>query len=122
MDVADWLQALPTKDGRQFLSDAGGEERESLTSQEFSQKFYESDQGKLILRKLEAEVKGELEEGDDAIVRWMGKKFKNTQLDSLNLVVRRELLLWLRNKSQIKARVAQGKQISRRLTYHVIIH
>lgn len=54
MDLADWLQSLPGKDGVNFLAPVGeGEEpRKHLTNEEFVQKFNESDQCKSILAKV----------------------------------------------------------------------
>lgn len=111
MDVADWLQTLPTKDGSQFLKDSEEEDlglsksKRHLSTDEFSTKFYESEQGRKILDHL----KSPLNEKDSQFVRDLTKdKYKNTSWDSMKLVVRRELVLWWRDKYQIKAKIMQA--------------
>ena len=111
MDVADWLQTLPTKDGSQFLKEPEGEDiglsksKRHLSTDEFSTKFYESEQGRKILDHL----KSPLNEKDSQFVRDLTKdKYKNTSWDSMKLVVRRELVLWWRDKYQIKAKIMQA--------------
>mmetsp|Transcript_5811 Transcript_5811/g.16301 ORF Transcript_5811/g.16301 Transcript_5811/m.16301 type:complete len:1475 (+) Transcript_5811:148-4572(+) len=117
MDVADWLQALPTKDGAQFLAEdqnihADGDEvdvdtgRKHLTTDEFVEKFYESEYGQKIMERLSSPM----QEGDDAkFVRDMAKnRYANPTFKSLKLVVQRELLLWWRDKYQLKAKIGQN--------------
>ena len=127
MDVADWLQALPTKDGTQFLTtskpqDATGDvpapATSNLTSEVLSQKFYDSPSGKQILDKLNNKNEGEAQgdtttsiQDDPAIMQWMNQRYHNTQFASLKLLVQREMLLWWRDKTQIKARIMQGTNI-----------
>ena len=120
MDAADWLQALPTKDGVNFLKqreekvDEKGEivtseKPKHLTADEFHEKFYASELGKKILGKLDAPPK-EIQEqykGDDAIIKWSGNRFQNSGWESLKLLVYRECLLWWRDKVGRKTRVAQ---------------
>lgn len=107
MDVADWLQALPTKDGKEFLVD---KEAASFTSEEFSQKFYESELGKSILKKLDSELEG-LQDENEALKEWMKQTYRNDWYGSLKLLVQREMLLWWRDKTPLYARIGQGKQI-----------
>eukprot|EP00522_Entomoneis_paludosa_P012046 CAMPEP_0172443714 /NCGR_PEP_ID=MMETSP1065-20121228/3929_1 /TAXON_ID=265537 /ORGANISM="Amphiprora paludosa, Strain CCMP125" /LENGTH=1500 /DNA_ID=CAMNT_0013194039 /DNA_START=53 /DNA_END=4555 /DNA_ORIENTATION=+ len=125
MDVADWLQALPTKDGAAFLkkprldsiasagSQVGTEvaphsemSPKHLTTDEFVQKFYESEQGQEIMAKLASPMN----EGKDAdFVRDIAKnRYANPTLTSLKLVIQRELLLWWRDKYQLKAKIGQN--------------
>jgi hypothetical protein len=108
MDVADWLQALPTSDGVKFLRDGGTTEEAVLTSEQFSQKFYESELGKGILQKLGEETKAQEAETEE-FIHHMKQKYRTSQLAALDLLVRREMLLWWRDKTQIKARVMQGE-------------
>lgn len=108
MDVADWLQALPTKDGMSFLN--GDENQKHLLSEEFCTKFYESPQGQSIIASVQPDEPSKTEESaieNTGHHDWMQEKYRNSALTSLNLVVRREMLLWWRDKSQIRARLAQ---------------
>ena len=111
-------QALPTKDGAAFreFRDHGGtiEYPGHLTSNEFHTKFYESAIGKKILEKLEDTLKeGETEQSRDlissneAVKKLFKDRYRNSSLGSLRLLIRREFLLWWRDKAGIKARVAQ---------------
>jgi ABC-type multidrug transport system ATPase subunit len=119
MDAADWLQALPTKDGAEFLeSRRGGQNEEGpveattkhLTSEEFRVKFYESEQGKKILE----EVSKPYEVSDnnrnnvtDELIKYLGHRYMNSAWSSLKLLVYRECLLWWRDKAGIKTRIVQ---------------
>jgi ABC-2 type transporter len=108
MDVADWLQALPTKDGKEFLTQSDGvEPREHLASEEFCNKFYETRLGKEIISMVQETHDGSEGEDNPKHQEWMQAKYRNTAMASLNLVVRREMLLWWRDQSQIRARLAQ---------------
>lgn len=110
MDVADWLQALPTKDGWQFLNEIDLDVPYSslaarhLTPEQFREKFNESKFGLAQLEQVEAPV------GDDAgIIREIAsRKFQNSAFKSLKLVASRELLLWWRDKYAIKMKVTQN--------------
>lgn len=108
MDVADWLQALPTSDGAQFLRDGGENKQMALSSEQFCQKFYDSEQGKAILQKVGEETKGQ-DTDNEEYIQYLSKRYRNTQLDSLKLLIKREMLLWWRDKTQIKARILQGE-------------
>lgn len=102
MDVADWLQALPTKDGSRFLRDSG---KTHLSAEEFRERFYASERGKQILENLESPTKDE----GDFLRDMSSQRYKNSRFKSLKLLTRRELLLWWRDKYQIRAKVAQCK-------------
>lgn len=111
VDVADWLQALPTKDGYEYLNEAKDKKfdkeallEKHLTPEEFRQKFNESALGQKILERIAAPVP----KGGDAIKAMAANRYANSSKDSLKLVVRRELLLWWRDKYQIKAKVGQA--------------
>jgi hypothetical protein len=142
MDVADWLQvsnainltrfhlccgnrltfvsivqALPTKDGYMYLKEASGNDvdkaqliNKHLSSEELRDKFYSSVRGREIIERVEAPVG----EGGDKVREIAEKKFANSWSKSLRLVVRREVLLWWRDKYQIYAKLSQG--MSRRMT------
>jgi hypothetical protein len=78
-----------------------------LTPDEFVEKFYSSDRGQAILKKLEQPT-----DNPEAatIIKEIGKaQFANSWRGSLKLLCRRELLLWWRDKYQIKAKIAQSK-------------
>jgi len=114
MDAADWLQALPTKDGEEFIEavdrDGFVEKPKHLTTDEFYLKFYESQQGKKILKKLETphEATSNNERSiTDAIKKYYRTRYRNSSLASLQLLVGRECLLWWRDKAGIKTRIAQ---------------
>lgn len=105
MDVADWLQQLPTPDGAQFLTDDKSGKAEHLTTAVFQERFDNSALGKNIKeqqekpqRKLEPHIEVEL-----------SKRYRNSPLVSLKLLVGRELLLWWRDKPAIRAKIMQGK-------------
>ena len=83
------------------------ETRKHLTPDEFVEKFYSSERGQAILKKLEEPV-----DNPEAakIIEDIGKaKYANTAWASLKLLCQRELLLWWRDKYQIKAKIAQSK-------------
>eukprot|EP00547_Thalassionema_nitzschioides_P003473 CAMPEP_0194202806 /NCGR_PEP_ID=MMETSP0156-20130528/2735_1 /TAXON_ID=33649 /ORGANISM="Thalassionema nitzschioides, Strain L26-B" /LENGTH=1424 /DNA_ID=CAMNT_0038928407 /DNA_START=109 /DNA_END=4383 /DNA_ORIENTATION=+ len=116
MDPADWLQALPTKDGVDYLkggrttgeSDIEAPEPSHLTPDQFHEKFYGSELGKKILEELEKPVdknKNAHLENLDAIRKWFGSRFRSTSYESLKLLVKRECLLWWRDKAGIKTRI-----------------
>eukprot|EP00804_Cyclotella_cryptica_P013018 CCRYP_002341-RD/>CCRYP_002341-RD protein AED:0.11 eAED:0.11 QI:152/1/1/1/0.88/0.94/18/731/1289 len=107
MDLADWLQSLPTKDGANFLSptEEGDSPRVHLTNEEFVQKFNASDHGKATLAKLENPVSSK------KISFLQHKMFRQRYANSWSryivLIFRREFLFWWRDKYQIKARILQ---------------
>lgn len=103
MDVADWLQALPTKDGEQFLIDKNAAH---LSTEGFAKRFNESPLGEAIFTKLEAPM------ADGSSVESLGAtRYRNSPSRSLKLLVRRELLLWWRDKYQIQATVMKGATV-----------
>jgi len=114
MDPADFLQALPTEDGEEFIDSVARDDGfvdtppKHLTTEEFRTKFYESEQGKKILQKLETLVDTNNEsKSTDAIKKYYQSKYRNSALESLKLLVNRECLLWWRDKAGIKTRIFQ---------------
>jgi ABC-2 type transporter len=111
------LQALPTKDGENFLisfqSNAGGNAdapARHLTPDEFHTKFYDSDLGKKILEELDTPVeisKTQTELVTDEIKQFYGARFRNSSCQSLKLLIQREFILWWRDKVAIYYRVGQ---------------
>ena len=107
MDLADWLQCLPTKDGANFLAPAeeGEAPRVHLTNEEFVQKFNASEQGEAIDKKLKTPVSSsKVEFMSHPLFR---QRYANSTLRSIQVVFRREFLLWWRDVYQRKARVMQ---------------
>ena len=114
MDVADWLQALPTKDGWIYLKENEFnnpkeymEEYKSkhLTPEQFRKRFHDSDIGLALMDVVNGPVDAT---SRDVITHIAKTKYYNTSFKSLKLVVRRELLLWWRDKPAIKAKVMQN--------------
>jgi ABC-type multidrug transport system ATPase subunit len=104
MDVADWLQQLPTPDGAQFLTDKSGEAKH-LSSEEFKERFDASELGIKIQKRFDGSVPELNPQGKAELSR----RYKNSPFTSLRLVVARELLLWWRDKPAIRAKIMQGK-------------
>jgi ABC-type multidrug transport system ATPase subunit len=119
MDPADWLQALPTKDGAQYLmeiapstvgEEAPAEHPKHLTNEEFHTRFYESPLGKKILEDVSKPyepTENNAKIATEAVKKFMGERFRNSCWASLKLLVYRECLLWWRDKAGIKTRIAQ---------------
>jgi ABC-2 type transporter len=102
MDLADFLQMLPTKDGWRFLRGASepGAKRDDFAAQHldtdaFHERFYASDLGLAILEKLKGPVKGE---GNHFLEEAVKVRYANPWYKSMKLLVKRELTLWWRNK------------------------
>jgi energy-coupling factor transporter ATP-binding protein EcfA2 len=109
MDVADWLQALPTKDGWIYLKEGDSDnddfKKNHLTPEEFRKRFHESDIGLALMDV----VNGPVDATSREVIKDIAKtKYYNSSYKSLQLVVRRELLLWWRDKPAIKAKVMQN--------------
>uniref|UniRef100_A0A7S3PDN2 ABC transporter domain-containing protein n=1 Tax=Amphora coffeiformis TaxID=265554 RepID=A0A7S3PDN2_9STRA len=113
MDVADWLQALATKDGWVYLADNISEAEKDkaeltqkhLSSAEFMLRFYASEKGKKILAKLASPPNSE---DRDFVMNVVSQRYRSSHFECLKLVVKRELLLWWRDKYAIKAKVGQS--------------
>ena len=101
MDPADWLQSLATKDGAKYL--ANPEAMTHLTNEEFAQKFNESERGQEIRRKLQEPPKGVSLKDKPGL----NQKYANSALRNIQLVIRRELLIWWRDKTKRIARTIQ---------------
>ncbi|MGK3734875.1 MAG: hypothetical protein ACI8RD_004789 [Bacillariaceae sp.] len=105
---------MPTKDGEDFIEavdrDGFVEAPKHLTTDEFHLKFYESEQGKKILKALETPV--EVTDNNkslqtDKVKKYYRNRYRNSSLASLQLLVSRECLLWWRDKAGIKTRIFQ---------------
>jgi hypothetical protein len=98
------LQALPTKEGAKFLVD---ENSKHLTTEEFKEKYDASTRAQSI----RASNEGPLAEKDKLTKeqqQYFGMKYRVSTWKSVRLVVGREMLLWWRDRYQIKARLMQG--------------
>ena len=105
------MQALPTSDGYQYLKQAREEGFEKadlrklhLTTDQFVEKFYASDIGQALLEK----VSTTSSENSEFVKSIASNRYANSSYDSLKLLVQREVLLWWRDKYQIKAKFLQG--------------
>ena len=98
------LQALPTKEGAKFLV---GENSEHLTSEEFKVKYDASPRAQLI-RAANEEPWAEKDKLTKEQQQNFGMKYRVSTWKSMRLVVGREMLLWWRDRYQIKARLMQG--------------
>lgn len=104
MDVADWLVSLATKDGKNYLVPKEGEEATHLTADEFRVKFEESPRYKELLDSMDEPITDEMRQQVDALAY---VRYQNKWYNSLKIVVQREMLLWWRDKYQLKARIMQ---------------
>jgi hypothetical protein len=102
MDLADFLQSLPTKDGWMFLKGAtrsGASKVEfmsrHLDTDAFHEEFYSSELGLAILEKLNGTPQGSGDHFFDDLVKI---KYANPWYTSMALLVKRELTLWWRDK------------------------
>jgi hypothetical protein len=93
---------LPTRDGKAFLEDP---KAVPLSSEEFREKFDSTDRAKFVREELNQAVPKV--EGDP-LAEMASTHFANKSSRSLWLLGRREMLLWWRDKYQIKARIVQG--------------
>ena len=107
MDLADWLQSLPTKDGANFLAPTAENEesRAHLTNEQFVQKYNESEQCKSIIAKLETPVaEGKINYMQHPMFR---QRYANSTLRSIKVLFKREFTLWWRDVYGRKARLFQ---------------
>ena len=110
MDVADWLQVISTKEGWIYLQDVDGKDPEAgkarhLTPEQFRERFHESELGKRLMDQVQGQPDMAAR---DMILKMAETKFHNSSIQSLKLVMQRELLLFWRDKSAIKAKVLQN--------------
>lgn len=101
MDVADWLQSLPTKEGKSFLKDQNAKH---LSSEEFKEKFDSTESAKEVRLSNDEAVP---EKDGEPLIEIASKHFQNSSYRSMKLLAAREMLLWWRDKYQIKARITQ---------------
>ena len=110
---------MPTKHGAQFLEVKPNDgivetPNRHLSSDEFHAKYYESELGKEILKKIESPVEPQdrehnvkLMHSNDGLKKMFTNRYRNNCFVSLRLLMGRELLLWWRDRAAIKARLSQ---------------
>ena len=97
------LQSLPTKDGAKYLID---DNATHLTTEQFMQKYSESERGQEMLRQLQSEASS----GSSLKYDAFKKRYTNGPWRSIKIVFRREFLLWRRDKYARVARLVQVNQ------------
>ena len=95
-------KSLPTHEGKSFLKDKNSKH---LTSEEFKEKFDATQQAEDVRREIEEPVP---EEKAVSLLDIASSHFQNPWNRSMKLLIDREMLLWWRDKYQIKARIMQG--------------
>jgi ABC-type multidrug transport system ATPase subunit len=111
MDVADWLQAVPTKEGWIYLKEVDPYQpdpafkSQHLTPEQFRERFHESELGKNLMDNVNGPTDVEARDMIQQIAQY---KYHNSSWKSLQLVTRRELLLWWRDKPAIQAKLTQN--------------
>jgi hypothetical protein len=111
---------LPSHEGEAYLKDKNAKH---LTSEEFKEKFDATERAKEVRREINEPVP---EEKGKPVVEISSKHFANPTFRSMRLLAAREMLLWWRDKYQIKARIAQGScsgnvSLLRRTTSCIIV-
>jgi hypothetical protein len=96
-------KTLPTREGKAFLEDP--EKTAHLSSEEFRNMFDSTEHAKLVKEELQQPVP---EKDGDPLTEMALTHFVNKSTRSMWLLCRREMLLWWRDKYQIKARLLQG--------------
>lgn len=93
---------MPSHEGEAYLKDKNAKH---LTSEEFKEKFDATERAKEVRREINEPVPAEKGE---PLVEISSNHFQNPTFRSMRLLAAREMLLWWRDKYQIKARIAQG--------------
>ena len=103
VDTADWLLSLPAPEGKEFLKDGV---TKPLSGDDFFYRFWNSpSHGLSIKQSLELPLSVEYRE--ITMSKDITQKYRTSNKNALKYAFRRELLLWWRNKYQIKARLIQ---------------
>lgn len=89
-DVADWLLALPTQEGAQYLADKNAKH---LTTGELKEKYDESEIAKAIRAANEQPLDSDYTLSKDE-EKYFTTKYHNDAYKSMKLLVHREMLLW----------------------------
>lgn len=96
---------MPTQSGAKFLSDQNSPH---LTTVEFKERYDVSARAQAIRMSI-AEPLGEEFVLTKEETQAFKARYHNSSFNSLKILVGRELLLWARDRYQIKARLMQGK-------------
>mmetsp|Transcript_2153 Transcript_2153/g.3908 ORF Transcript_2153/g.3908 Transcript_2153/m.3908 type:complete len:1099 (-) Transcript_2153:1265-4561(-) len=102
VDPADWLQSLPTSDGAQYLAENA--EHGHFSGQEFADTFASSERGQILSENAAVPFSDEIK---GTVSPEFTHRYHNSWYGSFKLLLAREVLLWWRDKYQIKARLAQ---------------
>ena len=103
-DIADWLLAIPTPEGKKFLREGGTESH--LKHAELVKAYEISTYAQEIITAIEAPLDnatGSIPKSPD-----LTRRYANTWFRSLTLVTKHEFLLWCRDSFRLKARILQG--------------
>jgi len=95
-------KSLPTREGANFLKDKNAKH---LTSEEFKERFDATESAKKVRSELAEPVP---EEEAEPLIELSSRHYQNSSFRSMRLLAAREILLWWRDKYQIKARIVQG--------------
>lgn len=113
MDVADFLQLIPTPDGEMLFDAESSPAEEHYTTEGFAAAFRESEQFQRIAKDLDAPsplynwktAKGDVENGGNKFVAGVPKEFKvkyqNSFWRTTKLNLHRHFTLWIRDKGFI---------------------
>jgi ABC-type multidrug transport system ATPase subunit len=99
MDVADFLQSIPTSDGTMLFDKDSSPYDEHLTAAEFAEAFKKSPQYQRISRDLNRPyaVSWKGRDGESSVPEQFKKPFQNSFCRALNLNLHRHLVLWKRD-------------------------
>lgn len=102
--VAPFLvcKSISTHEGASYLKD---KDAKHLTSEEFKEAFDSTERAKEVKREINEPVPGE---DGVPLIEMASDHFQNSSYRSMKLLAAREMLLWWRDKYQIKARIVQG--------------
>lgn len=103
MDVADWLQTIPTPEGADYLIDQTARSSH-MSTDDFKKSLDMSLVGQAIRTRNQAPLFDEYIFND---INLLKSRYPNDTITSMKLLINRELLLWWRDKYQIKARLMQ---------------
>ena len=111
MDVADFLQLIPTPDGAMLFDPENSTQKEHCTAVKFALAFVESEQYERIIKELEGPSRyswksksGDVENGgkrSDGVPKQFYVKHQNSFWRSTKLNLSRHFTLWIRDKGFI---------------------
>jgi len=118
MDVADFLQLIPTPDGAMLFNPENSTEKEHYSTEKFALAFVESEQYQRIAKELEGpsryswkSQKGDEENGgvnSGGVPKQFYVKFQNSFWRSTKLNLSRHFTLWVRDKGFIIGKIFEN--------------